>query len=372
MKVTIVLISLLIPFTFLFAQEKEKGIQIGNIVEMSGNWFIAYRNGVEQIHADENTPEETIEENQFLLKRSYFTLKKDLNEVFSVRYTMDLTLDTEGDDAGNIETRLKYLYLKVKPKIESELFTGTFLEVGMVHTPWLDYEQKINTYRVQDNMFIERNKIINSADFGFMIGGNIGPKMDTDFLKKTNTAMPGKYLSYSFGLYNGGGYSGAEKNKNKLVEGRISVRPFANSLPQIQVSSSFIYGKANAENNPDLKQIHGFVTYSGEQLTFIAQAHSGVGDFRAKYIDEADPTVSLKNQGMSYFGEYKFGKSPWALWGRYDSFEVDKKQFADIQRYIGGITYKMNDYLRLIADYEYNISKEEDNHIYEVNFEISF
>lgn len=371
MKVKLLLISLFIPFAFLFSQE-DKPIKIGNILEMSGNWFIAYRNGVEQIHADENIPEETNIENQFLLKRSYFTLKKDLNEVLSVRYTMDLTLDTEGEDAGNVETRLKYLYLKVKPKIESKLFTGTFLEVGMVHTPWLDYEQKINTYRVQDNMFIERNKIINSADFGFMIGGNIGPKMDAEFLKKTNKAMPGKYLSYAFGIYNGGGYSGAEKNKNKLAEGRISVRPLANTLPQIQLSSSFLYGKANSESNPDLKQIHGFVTYSGEQLTLIAQAHSGVGDFRAKYTEVENPSVSLKNKGMSYFGEYKFGKSPWALWGRYDSFEVDDKQFADIQRYIGGITFKVNNYLRLIADYECNISKEVANHIYEVNFEISF
>ncbi len=352
--------------------ETDKGIKIGNIVEMSGEWYIAYRNGIEQIHADEDTPEERVEENRFLLKRSYFTLKKKLNDVFSVRYTMDLTVDTEGDDAGNVETRLKYLYLKVSPKSKSKLFTGNFMEIGMVHTPWLDYEQKINTYRVQDNMFIERNKIFNSADFGILIGGNIGPKMDADFLKKTNKAMPGKYMSYALGIYNGAGYSGIEKNKNKVLEGRLSFRPFAEKLPQLQLSTSFVYGKANSALNPDFKQLIGFLTFSGEKMTLIAQAHKGIGDFKAKYVKQDNPAVSLKNQGFSFFGEYQPTKIPLSFWCRYDMFDVDNKRFIDIQRYIGGITYKINKYLRVIADYEYNISEADDNNIYEINFEIRF
>ena len=268
---------------FIIAQETEdsntKGVNIGNIVEMSGNWFIAYRDGVAQTQADQETLPINNHESAFVLKRSYITLKKELDQVFSVRYTMDLTIDRDGEDAGNIETRLKYLYIKAKPRINSKVFTGLWIQAGMVHTPWLDYEQKINTYRVQDNMFIERNKIFNSADFGITVNGNIGPKMDAAFLKEVKSPLTGKYLSYAFGLYNGGGYSGAEKNNNKLIAGRLSYRPFPSKIPELQISGYFNTGKGNSEESPDFNQVLGFVAYTGKQLTLTAQTHEGTGYF---------------------------------------------------------------------------------------------
>lgn len=349
----------------------KKGIKIKDLVQMSGNWFIAYRNGISQTQADDVDGLVRKEVNGFVLKRSYFTLKKDLNETFSIRYTMDLTIDKEGNDAGNVETRLKYLYLKAKPKINSETLTGTWIEAGMVHRPWLDYEQKINTYRVQDNMFIERNKIFNSADFGVTIGGNIGPKMDKDFLKNYNGAMKGKYMSYSFGIYNGGGYSGEENNRNKVIAGRVSVRPLANSFPQLQLSGYFNTGKGNTEESPDFNQVLGFIAYTGKDLTLTGQYHNGKGDFRAKYVDENDPTKSLKNSGYSFFGEYRIQKTPLAIWGRYDSFTV-KAINNETKRIIGGLTYRVNKNIRLVLNAEHNEKNKDKNDIYELNLEISF
>ncbi len=371
---TLLLILVILMTKPLQAQEDEssKGINIGNIVEMSGNWFIAYRNGVEQIHADENIPEIQVSENKFMLKRSYFTLKKDLNDVFSVRYTQDLTIDSEGSDAGNVETRLKYLYLKIKPRLQSKTFTGTYVEIGMVHTPWLDFEQKINTYRVQDNMFIERNKLKNSADFGVLVAGNIGPVMDKEYLKTVNGAMKGKYMSYALGVFNGGGYSGEEKNHNKTFEGRLSFRPLANKIPELQLSTSFMLGKGNSEFSPEFKQYMGFLAYVGKQVTLVAQGHTGTGDFRARYVADDHPEIALDNQGYSFFGEYKIKRSPFALWGRFDEFKVPDKVKLNTTRYIAGVTYKINDYLRVVGVYERNETQDEDNDIYEINFEVSF
>lgn len=351
-------------------ENDKKGITIGNIIEMSGNWFISYRNGIEQIHADQDIPAENVVKNEFLLKRSYFTLKKNLNDVFSVRYTMDLTVDNEGEDAGNVETRLKYLYLKAKPKIKSSSLSGTFIEVGMVHTPWLDFEQSINTYRVQDNMAIERNKLINSADFGLTIGGNIGPKMDDNFLKNVSDAMEGKYASYVIGVYNGAGYSGKEKNNNKVLEGRISFRPFPEKVPEITLSAFGLLGKGNNIENPDFKQVLGYLAYSGKQLTVATQYHKGIGDFRAIYLD--NNYNALKNSGYSLFSEYKFKNTHWAIWGRMDHFEVKETENYNTKRYIGGLTYRINEFLRLVANAERNESLLEDNNIYELNIEISF
>lgn len=350
----------------------DKGINVGNIVKMSGNWFIAFRDGVNQTQADDDR---TIREEKsgFVLKRSYFTLKKDLNETFSVRYTMDLTIDKEGSDAGNVETRLKYLYVKAKPKINSKILTGTWIEAGMVHTPWLDYEQKINTYRVQDNMFIERNKIFNSADFGVTVGGNIGPKMDEKFLKEINGAMPGKWLSYVFGIYNGGGYSSEELNNNRVFSARISVRPFANTLPELHWSGYFNIGKGNSEASPDFNQILTMLAYTSKHYTFTAQYHQGEGDFRAKYIHEDNSSKSYKNNGYSFFGEYRILKTPLSVWARYDYFTLDKvTQKDNTKRTIAGITYRINKNLRLVLNTEHNSLNKEKNDIYELNLEVSF
>lgn len=358
-------------------QEKEtketEGINIGNFVTMSGHWFIAYRDGYSQTHADQLTPSLDLHENGMVLKRSYFTLKKDIDEVFSVRYTQDITIDTEGSDAGNVETRMKYLYLKVKPRIKSDVFTGTWLEVGMVHRPWLDYEQKINTYRVQDNMAIERNKIFNSADFGVTIGGNIGPKMDKQFLREVNGAMKGKYCSYSLGVYNGGGYSGAEKNTSKVFAGRFSVRPFANKLPELQFSSYFNVGKGNTEFEPDFNQVMGFAAWTGRDFTLTAQYHTGEGDFKGKYVREDNEKKALKNHGYSFFGEYKFGTSPWAFWARHDYFALERELADDItRRYIGGLTYRVNKNIRLILNAEQTEKEGKKDNVYELNLEIVF
>ncbi len=95
-----------------------------------------------------------------------------MNDVFSVRYTQDITLDKEGNDAGNVEIRLKYVYLKIKLD-QFNLLKYSYLELGLVHRPWLDFEQNVNKYRVQGKMFLERYSIKNSADFGLFYTGLI-------------------------------------------------------------------------------------------------------------------------------------------------------------------------------------------------------
>ncbi|MXV38496.1 hypothetical protein GO491_07380 [Flavobacteriaceae bacterium Ap0902] len=346
-------------------------INIGDFVEMSGQWFISYRD----IHEDYiATDGSTMKDHQssVFLKRSYFTLEKDLNATFSVRYTQDITIDTEGDDAGNVETRLKYLYVRAKPKVNIDWLTGLWIEGGMVHRPWLDYEQKVNTYRAQDNMAIERNKIFNSADFGLTVGGNIGPKMDREFLKTTNGAMKGKYLTYVLGIYNGGGYSGAEKNNNKVIAGRFSVRPLPAIIPELQFSGYFNVGKGNTEYNPDFNQWLGMAAYTGRNLTLTAQYHDGTGDYKGRYVEADDPSKALDNHGYSIFGEYKIGNTPWAIWGRHDSFTLENGIDDDITRNIGGISYRYNRNIRLIANTEHTKQLDDKTEIYELTLEIVF
>lgn len=373
MKKILLLSTLLIVGTQAHAQTNPTTVSsFLDDVEMSGNWFISYRDGYQQIQADDQTiPNELIHSSRFMLKRSYFTLKKNLSKTTSVRYTQDLTVDTEGGDAGNVETRLKYLYVKVQPEIHSSAITGTWMEFGMVHRPWLDYEQKINSYRVQDNMAIERARLFNSADFGMVFGGNIGPKMDKKFLREVNGAMPGKYFSYVIGLYNGGGYSGAELNTNKVVAARISMRPLAEIFPYLQLSGYANLGKGNTEASPEFNQFLGYVAYTGKQLTLTSQFHHGIGDFRGRYVFPDDPSHSLQNEGYSFFGEYKIPDTSVAIWGRYDHFQVETVT-SETRRYIGGLAYRFNKNLRVVVNTEGTTIDGDTETVYEVNLEISF
>ena len=113
------------------------------------------------------------------------------------------------------------------------------------------------------------------------------------------------------------------------------------------------------------------MAYTGKQLTLTGQYHTGTGDFKGKYVDPNDKHKALDNRGYSFFGEYKVPKTNFALWSRYDHFEVDKIN-RDVNRYIGGVSYQANQYLRLILDTEYHTINEEKDHIYELNMEINF
>lgn len=331
-------------------------------VTISGDWFMAYR--IDKL-GNENW------ENKFILKRSYFTIKKQINDVFDIRYTQDLTLDKEGDDAGNVETRIKYLYLKIKPKI-SGLITSPYVEIGMVHRPWITYEQDVNVYRVQGNMAVEQNELYNSAGFGVLLGGNIGPKMDSEYLSGVSNTMNGKYASYSIGLYNGGGYASFEQNPNKVVEGILNIRPLANFIPQIQLTYAFNIGKGNIIEAPDFRQnlFHG--AYIGKYLIVSGQYHFGKGDYKGEYTDSLNRNKALKNNGFSLFSEYKVNNSPFAMFIRYDYFEIKDTLNRIVERQIVGLKYNFYKNLAFVFTVENMNVESTNNLIIDLNLQISF
>lgn len=332
-------------------------------VTMSGDWFLANSNTK---NGDEDW------ENKFIVKRSYFTLKKDINDIFSVRYTQDIAIDKEGEDSGNVETRMKYLYLKIEPKWKGKI-TGAYFEVGMVHRPWISYEQEVNPYRVQGNMAVERNNLYNSAGFGILFGGNIGPEMDKDYLENVNGTMKGKYASFAIGIYNGGGYAAFEENTNKVFEGILNFRPFANTIPQIQINHAFNIGKGNTEFSPTFNQFLFHGGYVGKYFDLTGQYHFGQGDFEGNYVQTSNPSKSLKNDGFSIFSEYIFKNSPFAVFARYDNFEVKEDKSNDTEREIMGVKYVLYNGISLVlsgerVSYE---TKKEDLTV-DLNMQISF
>jgi hypothetical protein len=312
-------------------------------VHISGQWFFAYRAYI---------PDRG--DHAFGLKRGYLTVKKNLNEVFSVRYTQDIAIDREGEDAGNVELRFKYCYLKANLP-QFFIFSKPSIALGLVHQPWIEYEQKINTYRVQGEMFLNKFGVASSADFGITLDALLGGELDKETQKKVDSAMPGKYGSISLGMYNGGGYSALEMNNNKTIEGRLTLRPFPERIPGLQFSYAFADGKGNDTLNTPFIMHLFYVSHETAFTTVSAQLYTGQGLHSGWYFGPP-------NEGFSFFAELALPCIPLTVFGRYDDFTNKMVIATPVYQYIetqiqtraaiGGIAWNFYKKNRLIVDIE--------------------
>ena len=327
-------------------------------VTISGQWFFGYQ----------NRRIDGVEENEFLLKRGYLTIEKKFSNSVSGRITQDISVDHEGDGEGDVEIRLKYGYVRYKFG-DISFFHNSYVEFGLVHRPWIDFEQKVNHYRVQGTMYLDRNNVLSSADYGVTITTLFGGEINKEYKAKVSSAYPGKYGSATFGVYNGGGYHAIENNNNKIFEGRISIRPFPAYCPGLQVSYVNLFGKGNVESSPDFKLNMFGLSYESTFTNIMASFMNGKGNQSGKLVD--DLGKSYGTSGYSLFAEVKiFG--PFAVIGRYDFLE-----YSDFERknYISGIAYKFLGGNKILLDYDLaqtNENNYKDDFIAELAVELEF
>jgi hypothetical protein len=342
------------------AQQATDRVTTGTIIQntsLSGEYFLGFSyNDVNEI-------------TKFDLKRGYFTLKTRLNDKFSVRYTQDITLDREGDDAGNVEMRLKYLYLAVDLE-EAGLIRNSSIEFGLVHRPWVDFEQKINGYRVQGPMFTDRFDVLTSADFGIMLGGLIGGDLPASKAQYLSSGYRGRYGSYAIGLFNGGGYHQIEQNNNKVVESRLTVRPLPDIAPGIQISWALAVGKTNLpDNQGDYLMNLFFLSSEQRLLRFTAQYYRGRGSYDGSLTDISG--TSYNNNGYSIFAEILVPETPLSFFSRYDSFDSQQLTLVESRSLIGGIAYRFIGN-KVLLNYQHDNLNGITKNTLELALEISF
>lgn len=363
-KFLLILLFIFSEFVFAFSQNDslKENIYIKEI-DISGQWFLA------------NNHDITNNLNKFYLKRGYLTIKAKLNPKISVRYTQDITLDKEGVDAGNVEIRMKYLYMKVKP-FNKGFLKNSYAEFGLIPRPWLEFEQKINDYRSQGKMYIEKIGILNSADFGIFYCGLLGGKLDNNIQKKIGKHHPGKYGSYSIGIYNGAGYHDNEYNINKTIEARISIRPLPENIPGLQLSYSTAIGKANLEDNPPDFNMHlFFLSSESEYHTLTGQYYTGMGDTYGTYYffenQNLNNGLAYNNKGFSIFGEFKIPKTPFSIFSRFDNFNSQQTPTYTKTGYFTGVTYRFIKN-KLFAYYGQEVINSEKKDVFELVLEVVF
>jgi len=299
--------------------------------------------------------------NRFALTRGYFTLQKEIRPWLSARLTADVHLEDDGD----YNVRLKYYYANILFPDLGPL-TNLKSEIGMGHMPWLDFEQKINPYRCQGVMAVERAGMFNSADLGVGIMGYFGGKLPDAKKLTGNKYYDGRFGSWHIGVYNGPGYHAVENNQNKVVEGRVTLRPFPmiDVLAGLQLSYFGLYGEGNTEyvdtngDNafPEYILHLGMLSYENPWVTFTGQYFSTLGNSKGSLVN-AD-FDALETQGYSFFGNVRlpFFDKRLALFGRYDYFDADfGDEIADdtaFESIVGGIAVTIYKGNLLLFSYE--------------------
>lgn len=355
MKIKIISIIALIAANILFAQKSEPpcaddaqnnpfyGLKI------SGQWFIGYQTGKDK--------EEKY--NEFLLKRGYLTIAKKFSDKLSGRITQDISVDREGDGEGDVELRLKYVYLQYKFG-DFYLFTDATLKAGLAPRAWTDFEQSINAYRLQGPMFFERAGMLSSADYGILIESLIGGKVDENYMREIDPAYPGKFGSLALGIFNGGGYHAIEKNCNKILEGRLTLRPFYAVYPALQISGVGTYGKGNTEEAPVYDFKGAFISNENKRAVITAGYFISKGNEDGSAIDSAGKSVKI--YGGSVFGELKIYEWGLSFIAQFDA--IDNKRNANklsYNRNIFGAAYTFLPGCRLLIDYERKKNKNNDD-----------
>ena len=157
--------------------------------------------------------------NAFDVTRAYLNVNAQVSPRVRFRFTPDIRRVTDGSLAGTMTVRVKYAFAQF-----DNVTPRGWIRVGMHQTPWLDFEESINRYRVQGTMFSEREGLIpGSADFGV---GYMTP-------------LPKGYGEIQAGIYNGEGYAQAEANKYKSLQGdRKSTRLNSSHSQQSRMPSS--------------------------------------------------------------------------------------------------------------------------------------
>lgn len=251
--------------------------------------------------------------NSFDVTRAYLNVNGQLSRNLRFRFTPDIRRVTDGSLAGSLTLRMKYAFVQWDNPTP-----GGSLRFGQQPTPWVDFEQSINRYRVQGTMFSEREGLIPSS-------GDFGAGYSTPL---------GAIAELHAGVFNGEGSSLAETNKYKSVQARVTVRPLAGrgALNGIRLSG-FVNAGWYGEDRPRHLAI-GMISFEQTHIAATAQLLTAIE--RPLVTTPAD----IDRSGQSYFLELRQGTQGWAGLLRLDRFDPDEDISSnEQQRVIAGGAY---------------------------------
>ena len=269
------------------------------------------------------------DQNQFSIQRAYINVLGKFSGGLQTRVTGDL----QPSGSGNQMLRLKYAFAAWTPTCSDLTY-----KLGLLHTPWLDWEEALWDYRMQGTMALDRNGYATAADFGAGIDG----KWQDDQVNGQLTVV------------NGEGYSGGTGDNRKDVMARVSVR-LVKTDDNSRVGGLRITGYAGVgkpTSGGTRNRFLGMLSYRSKQFTLAAEYAA------TKDTVTAPPVPETTGRVISAFGVYHVQSSGVTLIARVDVVDPNTSVSGDRQtRVIGGISYQVTPNLRVLADVD-NLSYE--------------
>jgi hypothetical protein len=292
---------------------------------------VGYAQYLYQLHKDSVTNSNL---NNFDVTRAYINVIGKFGSGVGARITPDIYRNTD----GSLAFRLKYAFATWTPENSPLTF-----KLGQIHTPWLDWEEALWDYRMQGQMALERfhnaagSNEESSSDFGAGIDGKFALDM----------------VNFQVGVYNGEFYSKPEGDQHKDIEGRLSVRVIESDdhsrVGGLRVTGHASIGKPTGGGRRN--RFLGMVSYRSKLFTLAAE-YARVSDSLANGPPVGGAATPLIDGNIySAFGVLNIPNTKVALIARFDLQDPNTNLTNDHQtRVIGGISYQVNQNLRVLAD----------------------
>lgn len=276
--------------------------------------------------------------NAFDLTRAYINVTGKFVEGVSVRVTPDIYRVAD----GSLAFRLKYAYAAYTP--ENSPLTAKF---GVMHTPWLDWEEALWDYRMQGQMAMERFR--SPAAAGYLASSDFGAGVDGKFGYDN--------VNFQVGVYNGEFYSKPESDSYKDFEARVSVRVLKTDdfsrVGGLRITGYAGVGQPTGGGTRD--RYIGMVSYRSKMLTLAGEYGRGRDrlDNLAPVTGTPPPAAVPQTDSdvWSFFGVFNVPNTRAGILARYDRQTPSTGVTGnDQERAIGGISYQLTPQVRLLGD----------------------
>jgi len=252
----------------------------------------------------------------FDMTRAYVNVLGRFSNGITTRVTTDILPSLNGSQF----VRLKFAYAAWTP-------TGSSLtyKMGMIHTPFVDFEETLWDYRMQGTIAVDRAGVMTAADIGVGVDGH----------------WSGEQVNAQFTIVNGEGYGGGVQDFRKDVQGRVSVRlqPTNDNSRVGGFRATGYFGIGKFTGGADRNRYLGMLSYRTNQYTVAGEYVS---------VKNAAVTGSI----ISAFGVYHLSPpSKISLIARVDINDPDNNVANDGNtRIIGGASYQLSPNVRMLAD----------------------
>jgi len=280
---------------------------------------------------------------KFEMRRAYVQIKAYLLEdpKSYFRVTLDMEHDDSDKNTGDYNVRFKYAYLYL-----NEILPYTGLEMGIVHRPWIDYEEH-NSWFYRDThwVFVEAGnsaKLTNSADLGF------------NFKTKT------EYFSSEVGVFNGEGYHDNSDGDGVSAEWRFTGHFLGKHKKDAQNTETYFdasfYGQYNMKNHKYQDAgVNQDLVWGGAHTVFNMPMFMLAAQYVQSQNTMDDPDIYKKaGKGFNAHAVVRFGEEKqFRVVGRFDTWTpeqlVETKELTK-NTYYGGFVWEQSKNVQWVAN----------------------